>query len=116
MERETKVFFITVAVALGILWLTKPKTNSGTGNSKDLLDVKYKAPSVASASDTKAKEDAVVGMQAMKDAIANKESKTELNKLNSMIFQDYGVRVMINKKTSKLRAMSKEGKVIAEEQ
>jgi hypothetical protein len=114
MDRETKVFFITVAVALGIIWLTKPKLK---GNSaKDLLDVKYKEPSVASEADTKAKEDAVVGMQAMKDAIANKESKKELDKLNAMIFQDYGVKIMISKKTGKLRAMSKDGKVIAEEQ
>jgi hypothetical protein len=116
MERETKIFFITVAVALGILWLTKPKLNSEGSSSKDLLDVKYKAPSVASVKDTKAKEDAVVGMQAMKDAIASKESKTELNKLNSIIFQDYGVKIMVNKKNGKLRAMSKDGKVVAEEQ
>jgi len=116
MERETKIFFITVAVALGILWLTKPKSTNTTSSAKDLLDVKYKEPNTASASETKAKEDAVVGMQAMKDAIDAKESKRELDKLNSIIFQDYGVKIMINKKNGKLRAMSKEGKVIAEEQ
>lgn len=114
MEKETKVLFITIGVALAILWLTKPKTK--TNNSKDLLDVKYKEPSEVSANDVKAKEDAVVGMQAMKDAIANKESKKELDKLTNLIYQDYGVKIMINKKTGKLRAMSKDGKVIAEEQ
>jgi hypothetical protein len=33
-----------------------------------------------------------------------------------MIFQDYGVKVMPNKKTGLLRAMSKDGKVLAEEE
>lgn len=116
MERESKVFFITIAVALGILWLARPKSNKEIGGSKDLLDVKYKEPSTASSKDAKAKEDAVVGMQAMKDAINNKESKRELDKLSSIIFQDYGVKIMISKKNGKLRAMSKDGKVIAEEQ
>lgn len=116
MERETKIFLVTVAVALGILWLTKPKMKKSASNSKDLLDVKYKEPSVASVSDMKLKEDASIGMQAMKDAIRNKEGKRELDKLNSMIFKGYGIRIMINKKTNKLRAMSKDGKVIAEEQ
>ena len=32
-----------------------------------------------------------------------------------MILQDYGVKVLLNKKTLKLRAMSKYGKVLAEE-
>lgn len=116
MEKETKVFFITIAVALGILWLAKPKSSKEIESNKDLLGAKYKEPNTASSSDAKAKEDAVVGMQAMKDAINNKESKRELDKLSSIIFQDYGVKIMISKKNGKLRAMSKEGKVIAEEQ
>ena len=32
-----------------------------------------------------------------------------------MVLQDYGIKIMINKKTGLLRAMSKEGKVISEE-
>ena len=51
----------------------------------------------------------------MREAIDNKESKKELDKLSSMVLQDYGVKVMINKKTGLLRAMSKDGKVISEE-
>ena len=45
----------------------------------------------------------------------NKESKKELDKLSSMILQDYGVKVMMSKTTGLLRAMSKDGKVISEE-
>ena len=51
----------------------------------------------------------------MREAIDSKESKKELDKLSSMVLQDYGVKVMINKKTGLLRAMSKDGKVISEE-
>ena len=48
--------------------------------------------------------------------IVNAEKpKKELDKLSSMISQDYGVKVMISKKTGLLRAMSKDGKVISEE-
>ena len=116
MGRDEKIFFITVAVAFGILWATKPKLNSSSTSSGSILDGKYKEPSVAASGDSQLKEDAAVAMQAMKDAINNKESKSELNKLNTMIFQDYKVKIMINKKTGKLRAMSKDGKVVAEEQ
>ena len=51
----------------------------------------------------------------MREAINSKENKKELDKLSSMIFQDYGVKIMANKKTGLLRAMSKDGKVIAQE-
>jgi len=61
------------------------------------------------------KENAVIGLQAMREAINIKESKKELDKLSSMISQDYGVKVMVSKKTGLLRAMSKDGKVISEE-
>jgi hypothetical protein len=112
MNKETKTLFITVAVALGLLWFFKPK---GTKLSKTLDGSKYKEPKLASDDLKKAKEDAVVGLQAMRDAIDANEPKRELDKLNSIILQDFGVKVMGNKKTGKLRAMSKDGKVLAEE-
>ena len=79
------------------------------------MDVKYAEPKQVSDKDTKLKENAVIGLQAMREAINSKESKKELEKLSSMISQDYGVKVMMNKKTGLLRAMSKDGKVISEE-
>lgn len=112
MDKETKTLFITLGSALLLIWLFKPKTNKG---KKGLLDVKYAEPKQVSDKDTKLKENAVIGLQAMRDAINNKESKKELEKLSSMISQDYGVKVMMNKKTGLLRAMSKDGKVISEE-
>jgi hypothetical protein len=51
----------------------------------------------------------------MREAMDNNESKAELDKLSGIIFKDYGVKIMPNKKTGLLRAMSKKGKVLAEE-
>jgi hypothetical protein len=113
MDKETKTLLITFGVALVVLWLARPK---GMKNSvKDLLDVKYAEPKKANDSDLKAKENATVALQAMKDAIANKEPKRELDKLNAMILKDYGLKILANKKTGKLRALDKSGKVVAEE-
>jgi len=112
MDKETKTLFITLGGALLLIWLLKPKSDK---SKLGLLDVKYAEPKQVSDKDTKLKENAVIGLQAMREAISSKESKKELDKLSSMILQDYGVKVMVNKKTGLLRAMSKDGKVISEE-
>jgi len=112
MDKNTKTLFITLGGALLLIWLLRPKNSKIT---KGLLDVKYSEPKQVSDSQIKLKENAVIGLKAMREAIDSKESKKELDKLSSMISQDYGVKVMINKKTGLLRAMSKDGKVISEE-
>jgi hypothetical protein len=112
MDKNTKTLFITLGGALLLIWLLRPKN---TKSKKELLDVKYAEPKQVSDTETKLKENAVIGLKAMREAIDNKEDRKELDKLSSMILQDYGVKVMINKKTGLLRAMSKEGKVISEE-
>ena len=112
MDKETKTLFITLGGALLLIWLLRPKKDK---SKKGLLDVKYAEPKQVSDKDTKLKENAVIGLQAMREAINSKESKKELDKLSSMILQDYGVKIMPNKKTGLLRAMSKDGKVISEE-
>jgi hypothetical protein len=112
MDKNTKTLFITLGGALLLIWLLRPKNSKG---KKELLDVKYAEPKQVSDSETKLKENAVIGLKAMREAIDNKETKKELDKLSSMVLQDYGVKIMINKKTGLLRAMSKDGKVISEE-
>lgn len=112
MDKETKTLLITVAVALGLIWFFKPKSKKGDSSSSTN---KYEAPKVATEKEKKVKEDAVIGLQAMRDAIDNKEPKRELDKLNAMILQDYKVKITRSKTTGKLRAMSSEGKVLAEE-
>jgi hypothetical protein len=113
MDKETKTLLITFGVALVILWFVRPK---GMKTSvKDMLGSKYAEPKKASDTDLKAKENATVALQAMKDAMANKEPKKELDSLNAMILKDYGLKILANKKTGKLRALDKSGKVVAEE-
>ena len=124
MGKEEKTLFLSIAVALGLLWLLKPKGTNLIGKEKykdadgdddNDGDDKYAEPKVALESTKKEKDNAVIALQAMREAIKNKEPKKELDKLNAMILQDYEVKVLLNKKTLKLRAMSKHGKVLAEE-
>jgi hypothetical protein len=112
MDKNTKTLFITLGGALLLIWLLRPKNSKST---KGLLDIKYAEPKQVSDTENKLKENAVIGLQAMREAIDNKECKKELDKLSSMILQDYNVKITINKKTGLLRAMSKDGKVISQE-
>ena len=112
MDKNTKTLFITLGGALLLIWILR---NKKSVNTKELLDVKYAEPKKVSDTESKLKENAVIGLKAMREAIDNNENKKELDKLSSMVLQDYGIKIMINKKTGLLRAMSKEGKVISEE-
>lgn len=111
MDKETKTFLLALGLGLVILVLTRPKKSS---DSK--IDNKYAAPKEADSTLQKQREDSFVALQAMRDAINNKEKPEALNKLKDMILKEYGLKVMINKSTKKLRALDKSGKVIAEEE
>jgi hypothetical protein len=115
MDRETKTLLASIGIGLAILWLFKPKKNSSTTEEEVVVD-KYKEPKVVAEDDKKLKDDAVVGLQAMREAINNGENVRELDKLKNMILQENGIKIMINKKTKKLRAMEKNGSIIAEEE
>lgn len=116
MNKETKTFLATIAIALGILWLFRPKKGTDAdGKEKDLVD-KYQAPKIVAEDEKKLKDEAVVGLQAMRQAIEDGQPARELDKLKNMILQESGVKIMISKNTKKLRAMDKKGEVIAEEQ
>jgi hypothetical protein len=112
MDRDTKFLFGSLGVAIVILFLLRNKNKS---SKKDLLNVKYAEPKQVEDSKIKDKENAVISLKAMREAIDSKESKAELDKLNNIIFKDYGVKIMPNKSSGLLRAMSKKGEVLAEE-
>lgn len=112
MNKEVKVLLVTLGVALGLIWVFKPKK----GSEKKSLDDKYSAPKEATEEVKKEKENAVIGLQAMRDAINSGEKKAELDKLSAMILKEQGIKVVISKKTGLLRAMNKKGSVIAEEE
>jgi len=115
MDRETKTLLASIGIGLAILWIFKPKKNSSSTEEEVVVD-KYKEPKVVAEDDKKIKDDAVIGLQAMREAINNRESVRELDKLKNMILQENGIKIMINKKTKKLRAMEKNGSIIAEEE
>ncbi len=112
MNKEVKVLLVTLGVALGLVWIFKPKKDNGTKSSDD----KYSAPKEATEDVKKEKENAVIGLQAMREAINSGEKKSELDKLSAMILKEQGIKVVISKKTGLLRAMNKKGSVIAEEE
>jgi len=116
MDKETKTLAITIGIALVILWIFKPKKKSDS--AKESIDTtdKYKAPKAVAEDEKKLKDDAVVGLQAMRDAINDRQPARELDKLKNMILQENGIKIMISKNTKKLRAMDKKGSVIAEEE
>lgn len=114
MNKEVKVLLVTLGVSLGLIWIFKPKKSdkNGSVSSSD----KYAEPKVASEDVKKEKESAIVGLQAMREAISAGESKTELEKLKGIILKEHGVKVLISKKSGLLRAMNKKGNVVAEEE
>lgn len=117
MDKETKTFIATIGIALVILWLFKPNKNAKVADKEsDVVFDKYQAPKVVAEDEKKLKDEAVVGLQAMRQAIDDGQPARELDKLKNMILQENGVKIMISKKTKKLRAMDKKGEVIAEEE
>lgn len=112
MNKEVKTLLITIGVSLGLLWLLKSKKDSKNQTTTD----KYSAPKEASEDVKKEKENAVVGLQAMREAINSGEKKAELDKLSEIILKEQGIKVVISKKTGLLRAMNKKGNLIAEEE
>ena len=115
MDKETKTLLASIGIALVVLRVFKPK-KGGVAMQDDVVVDKYQEPKVVGEDDKKIKDDAVVGLQAMRDAINNGESVKELDKLKNMILQENSIKIMINRKTKKLRAMKKDGSVIAEEE
>jgi hypothetical protein len=116
MNRETKGLLVSIGIGLAILWIFKPNKNGSNTKEEEVIVDKYQEPKVVAEDDKKIKDDAVIGLQAMREAINNGESVRELDKLKNMILQENGIKIMISKKTKKLRAMKKDGSVIAEEE
>jgi hypothetical protein len=112
MNKEVKVLLASLGVAFVILWLVKPKGNK----EEKAIDNKYSEPKEATEDVKKEKENAIIGLQAMREAIDSGEKKAELDKLSAMVLKEHGVKVLISKKTGLLRAMNKKGNVVAEEE
>lgn len=119
MKDEEKTLLITVTLAIFLVWFFKPKGGFGLSQEKETSvsggGGKYDEPKLAMDGVHEDKENAVTSITAMREAINDKISKKELDRLRDMINQDYGLKIAIHKSTGKLRVMSKQGKLVAEE-
>jgi hypothetical protein len=113
MNKEQKTLFIVIGVAIIALYFLRPKSDKKSEPSKQ---GKYPAPKEADSQVQKDKENAVIGIQAMREAINAGESKAELDKLSKMILKEQDIKVLLSAKTKLLKAVDKKGKVLAEEE
>tara|TARA_R100000734_G_C3254994_1_gene55367 strand:- start:47 stop:391 length:345 start_codon:yes stop_codon:yes gene_type:complete len=113
MDGQTKKLLIVVGIAVLVLWFTKPKNNMvdsmRKGGSK-----KLDAPKTLDSKLAQEQHEGTVGIQAMRSAIANGETKKELDKLNRMLLNENGVKVYVMS-NGKLCARNRKGKTVAKE-
>ena len=116
MDRQTKNLLVSLGIALVILVIFRPKKNKEAKDIDTKQDEKYKEPKILNDDKKKLQDDSIVGLKAVRDAINNKETIKELDELKNIILKENGIKIMINTSTKKLVAMSKDGKIIAEEE
>ena len=114
MNKETKTLLLSLGVAMVLLYIFRPKKPK-ISETKELLVNKYEEPKLIASEDKKLKDDAVVALQAMRDAINDNASAKDLEELKNILLKENNVQVSINTKTKLLTASSKDGKIIAEE-
>ena len=108
MGKEEKTLLATIGIALAILWIFKPKKSANSKEDKkdDVLVEKYQAPKVVEEDEKKLKDEAVVGLQAMRQAINDGQPARELDKLKNMILQENRGKLMKRRqrRSQRLRA------------
>lgn len=115
MDRQTKNLLVSLGIALSILVIFRPKKNKEVEIIETKENEKYKEPKILNDDKKKMQDDSIVGLKAVRDAINNKESVKQLDELKNIILKENGIKIMINKSTNKLVAMSNDDKIIAEE-
>lgn len=113
MDNQTKKLLIVVAIVIGVLWISKPKNNMVDSMRKKGSN-KLDAPKTLDSDIAKQQHNGTVGIQAMRQAIENGETKKELDKLNRMLLNENGVKVYVMS-NGKLCARNRKGKTIAKE-
>ncbi len=124
MDKETKNLLKILGVAIIILYLTRPKSKGKklSGNAKSSKPSfsggksGITPPKSTKSDEDKKFENAVISIQAVRSAINNGESDTEVDKLNRMTLKDYGIKVFRCKKSGKLVARDTKGDDIAKEE
>lgn len=109
MNQDVRKLLVVLGIATVILYLVGKKEKKASAD-------KLAPPQVAPDDKKKIQDGAVIGLQAMREAINNGESRTELDKLSGIILKEHGVKVIVSKSNGLLKAMDKSGKLIAEEE
>jgi hypothetical protein len=111
MTGEAKNILVVAGVAILMLYLFRKPAVKLAKDQGD--DNPYGAPDVASMSDAEKQENAAVALAAMEAAINAGESKSELNKLNSILYNEKGVKVFPSKQGG-LMVTDRSGQVLLE--
>jgi hypothetical protein len=112
MDKQTKYLLYTVAAVIGVLYVFKPKKELDI--ESDEIGGKYAAPSKVSNAEQQRQHNAMVSIKAMRDAIDGGEKQRDLDKLNTMLLNENGVKVYTDDKGG-LIARDRSGKTIAKE-
>lgn len=115
MDRETKNILAVLGVAIVVLLLFKP-SKSGNKRKNIFSGKKNTEPPQVEGSQDKKFENAVISIQAVRSAINNGESDSDVDKLNRMTLKDYGIKVYKCSKSGKLVARDTKGDDIAKEE
>ena len=113
MDNQTKKLLIVIGVAIVILWVSKPKNNM-VDSMRKKGSSKFEAPKTLDSKIAEQQHNGTIGLQAMREAIENGETKKELDKLNRMLLNESGVKVY-TMSNGKLCARNRKGKTIAKE-
>lgn len=111
MDNQTKTLLITVGLAIVILYIARPKNNMF--DSKD-AGSKLTPPRIISKDATTKNKDGRIIIEAMRKALNANENQSEIDKLNALFMDEYGLKVFFDK-NGKLEAKTTEGKIVAQE-
>jgi hypothetical protein len=120
MDKETKNILKILGVAIVVLYIFKPrKSKIGKRKLKNQTENKGKSatePPKAEGQIEKEFQNAIISIKAVRKAINNSESKSEIEKLNRMTLKEYGIKVFKNEKSGKLVARNTKGEDVAKEE
>lgn len=112
MDNQTRTLLITVALAVLILYVARPKNsllNSKTASSKTA------PPSTMSDKDNIENKNGQIAISAMREALNDNLPQREIDKLSALLFSKYKLKVLFGE-NKKLIAKNLNGKIVAREQ
>jgi hypothetical protein len=112
MDRQQKTFFMTIGLALAILYLFRPKNNlfdDTFAPDNKLSPPKTVSPEVATTS-----HNGMVIIMAMREALNDNVPQEDVDNLNRIFYNEHGLKVFFGKNGT-LVAKNKEGQIVARE-